>query len=65
MEYELGWMDSQDTPDELPSEETGPVLPKEVIDELGTGAWQRQLVLPNQDGVLRVLPVARSRKKSA
>ena len=64
MEYELGWMDAGDLPDDVPSEETGPVLPEGMVEE-PSGEWRRRLVLPNQDGELRVLPVARARKQSA
>jgi hypothetical protein len=71
MDIAIGWgLEPPDEPTD-PSPEDGavdkpvPVMPDEVIEDTRSGEWQRRLVLPNQDGELRVLPVSRARRRSA
>ena len=66
MEFDNGWgLAPPEEPVDSSTEDVAPVMPDEVIEDVTTGAWQRRLVLPNQDGELRVLPVSRVRRRSA
>ena len=66
MEFEIGWgLEPREEPVDTSTEDGAPVMPDEVIENVTTGAWQRRLVLPNQYGELRVLPVSRVRRRSA
>jgi hypothetical protein len=71
MKIAMGWSleppdePADPSPDEGAVDEPATVMPDEVIEDTTSGGWQRRLVLPDQDGELRVMPVPRARRRSA